>query len=135
MFYIIEGWKGFCGGMILWHFSEVAATPEHMEAVGTTAPQKLLSIAAELEEASFVMADCIGGVADEAIFEELASTRGTIEGAEEYTLHYTLSPFFYNPNSGNDCRVLFVWKEYKQAFFDRKEREREEEAIEDDEEY
>lgn len=135
MQYVMDGWDGFCGGMILSRFSLAGGVPFKHTAEGDTAEEKLLHIAANLDEASFVMADSEDGVADRDIFSELG-TEGIIKGPENYDLNYTLSPFFFNPNSGNQCRVLFVWKEYTEEYMEEcmeecmEEPEREDEPAE-----
>lgn len=121
MRYIDSGWSGFCGGNVLHSFGE-QSHPHYRWAEGKTARELLLSIASTNDRASFTMADAEGGVVDNAIFSQLDNS-GTIEGPADYKLGYTLSPFFYNPNSGNQCRVLFVWKEYSEAFIDGRNEE------------
>ena len=123
----VENIHGFCAGLIFWDFSdsrEEAGTPEeHL---------KFLFEKYKGESGMMFIGDCEAGYADCLLFKPLIGTHGTSYtfSHQEGMLSYSISPFYFNKNSGNMCRHLTAWLELSE---DAIQEWRDENAEEDEE--
>lgn len=118
-------WPLFCGGNIGSSFYRIKETAGPRQIKGSIEDKLrwLMSYA----PASLVMADVEGGVADKELFCFLKDKGSvSVEEGNYINIHYTLSPFFFNPNSDNMCRILTLWKEYDEDYIKRVRNDNEE---------
>ncbi len=95
---------GFCAGNNLYAFWE---NTSH----STESPQECITRSfSHCNQAMMLLCDCEDGVADKLLFSKLKSNEGSFP-YEGGFLHYHLSNWYYNKNSGNMCRHLSVWHE------------------------
>ena len=128
----VETIHGFCAGLIFWNFSdsrEEAGTPEeHL---------KFLFERHKGYSGMMFMGDCEGGKADRLLFAPLIAAHGHSHtfSHQEGMLGYSISPYYFNKNSGNMCRHLTVWLELSEDAIQEWRDENAEEEPEEEECY